>query len=243
MPLNVAVQMDPIERINIAADSTFRIMEEAQARGHRLFYYTPDRLALDEGRVTARGWPVEVRREKGDHFTLGAGGGDRPRRAEDVVWLRQDPPFDMGYITTTHILDRIHPRDAGGQRPLLGAQLSREAAGARLSRADAADDRRPRPRDAQGVQGAARRHHPEAALRQRRRRGVPARSERPQLQRALGALHRHQPRAADRAEVPAGGREGRQAGDPRRRRGGRRDQPRAARGRDALEHARRRHAG
>ena len=109
MPLNVAVQMDPIERINIAADSTFRIMEEAQQRGHRLFYYTPDRLAIDDGRVTARGWPVEVRRTKGDHFTLG------PEAVidladQDVVWLRQDPPFDMGYITTTHMLDRIHPR-------------------------------------------------------------------------------------------------------------------------------------
>jgi len=108
MSLNVAVQMDPIERININADSTFRIMEEAQARGHRLFYYTPDRLALDEGRVTARGWPVEVRRVEGDHFSLG------PEQEVDladwdVVWLRQDPPFDMGYITTTHILERIHP--------------------------------------------------------------------------------------------------------------------------------------
>ena len=108
MTLNVAVQMDPIDKINIAADSTFRIMEEAQARGHRLFYYTPDRLALDEGRVTARGWPVEVRREAGNHFTLG------PETvvdlaSQDVVWLRQDPPFDMGYITTTHSLERIHP--------------------------------------------------------------------------------------------------------------------------------------
>ena len=107
-PLKVAVQMDPIGAINIAADSTFRIMEEAQARGHTLFYYTPDRLALDEGRVTARGWPVEVRREAGNHFTLG------PETvvdlaSQDVVWLRQDPPFDMGYITTTHILERIHP--------------------------------------------------------------------------------------------------------------------------------------
>ena len=242
MPLNVAVQMDPIERINIAADSTFRIMEEAQARGHRLFYYTPDRLAIDDGRVTARGWPVEVRRTKGDHFTLG------PEAVidladQDVVWLRQDPPFDMGYITTTHILDRIHPADAGGERSLLGAQLSREAPGAAVPRADAADDDRARPRDAEGVQGEARRHHPEAALRQRRRRGVPARSERPQLHRALGALHRDQPRAADRPEVPAGGGEGRQADHSRRWRGGRRDQPRAFRGRDPVEHACRRSAG
>ena len=108
MGLSVAVQMDPIERINIDADSTFRIMEEAQARGHRLFYYTPDRLALDQGRVTARGWPVEVRRVKGDHFSLGPE-AEIDLAEKDVVWLRQDPPFDMGYITTTHILERLQP--------------------------------------------------------------------------------------------------------------------------------------
>jgi glutathione synthase len=106
--MKVAVQMDPIERINISADSTFRIMEEAQARGHALFYYTPDRLALDQGRVTARGWPVEVRRVKGDHFSLGPE-AEIDLAGQDIVWLRQDPPFDMGYITTTHILERIHP--------------------------------------------------------------------------------------------------------------------------------------
>ena len=109
MSLSVAVQMDPIDKINIAADSTFRIMEEAQARGHRLFYYTPDRLALDDGRVTARGWPVEVRRVQGDHFTLGEE-QVIDLADTDVVWLRQDPPFDMGYITTTHILERLQPR-------------------------------------------------------------------------------------------------------------------------------------
>lgn len=108
MALNVAVQMDPIDRISIAADSTFRLMEDAQARGHRLFYYTPDRLALDEGRVTARGWPVEVRRVEGDHFTLGAE-QEIDLATQDVVLLRQDPPFDMGYITTTHILERLSP--------------------------------------------------------------------------------------------------------------------------------------
>lgn len=108
MSLNVAVQMDPIQSVNIAADSTFRIMEEAQARGHRLFYYTPDRLALDEGRVTARGWPIEVRRVRGDHFTLGPD-TEVDLGGFDVVWLRQDPPFDMGYITTTHLLERLAP--------------------------------------------------------------------------------------------------------------------------------------
>jgi len=108
MTLKIAFQMDPIGPINIAADSTFRIAEEAQARGHSLFYYTPDCIAYQNGRITARGWPLTVRREVGNHYTLG-------ERAQvdladfDVVWLRQDPPFDMGYITTTHLLDRIHP--------------------------------------------------------------------------------------------------------------------------------------
>ena len=108
MPLKVAIQMDPIGPIDIGADSTFRIALEAQSRGHALFYYTPDRLAYQNGRVTARGWPLEVRAVKGDHFTL----GDMTEidlADWDVVWLRQDPPFDMAYITTTHILDMIHP--------------------------------------------------------------------------------------------------------------------------------------
>ncbi|MFZ1726909.1 MAG: glutathione synthase [Albidovulum sp.] len=109
MALKVAIQMDPIGPINIDADSTFRIAFEAQARGHQLFYYTPDRLAYSQGRILARGWPLELRREKGNHFTLGAEAkvdlGDW-----DVVWLRQDPPFDMSYITNTHLLDMIHPK-------------------------------------------------------------------------------------------------------------------------------------
>ncbi len=109
MSLKVAVQMDPIGPIDIDADSSFRIMEEAQARGHALFYYTPDHLSYREGRLMARGWPVEVRREKGNHYTLGEE-QDIDLGDWDVVWLRQDPPFDMGYITTTHLLDMIHPR-------------------------------------------------------------------------------------------------------------------------------------
>ncbi len=108
MSLRVALQMDPIGPINIDADSTFRIGLEAQARGHRLFYYTPDRLSYREGRVLARGWPITLRREKGNHFTLGEE-AEVDLGTFDVVWLRQDPPFDMGYITTTHLLDRIRP--------------------------------------------------------------------------------------------------------------------------------------
>ena len=108
MPLKIAFQMDPIEDVNIDGDSSFRIAEEAQARGHELFYYTPDKLAYQEGRVTARGWPLTVRREKGNHYTLGEE-QEIDLADWDVVWLRQDPPFDMGYITSTHLLDMIHP--------------------------------------------------------------------------------------------------------------------------------------
>jgi len=108
MSLKIAFQMDPIGPIDIDADSTFRIAEEAQLRGHELFYYTPDMLAYQEGRITATGWPLTVKREKGNHFSLGEK-TEVDLADMDVVWLRQDPPFDMGYITTTHLLDRIHP--------------------------------------------------------------------------------------------------------------------------------------
>ena len=109
MPLKVALQMDPIENVSISADSTFRLGLEAEARGHSLFQYTPDRLIFDEGRLLARGRDVTLRREQGNHVSFGEW-----RTAEltefDVVWLRQDPPFDMGYVTTTHLLNRIHPK-------------------------------------------------------------------------------------------------------------------------------------
>ena len=108
MTLKVAFQMDPIDRIDITADSSFRIALEAQARGHELFYYTPDKLAYQSGRVTARGWPLTVRAVHGDHFTLGEM-QEFDLAQMDVIWLRQDPPFDMSYVTTTHMLDMIHP--------------------------------------------------------------------------------------------------------------------------------------
>ncbi len=109
MSLRVAVQMDPIQTINIAGDSTFAIMLEAQARGHSLFYYEPKALALDGGGLKAIGHDVEVRDVKGDHFTI----GERKEvdlGAFDVVHMRQDPPFDMNYITISHLLERIHPK-------------------------------------------------------------------------------------------------------------------------------------
>lgn len=109
MGLTVALQMDPIEQVSITADSTFRIAIEAQERGHSLFQYTPDRLVFDQGRVMATGRDVTLRRKMGDHVDFGPW-----RRVDlagfDVVWLRQDPPFDMAYVTSTHLLDRIHPR-------------------------------------------------------------------------------------------------------------------------------------
>ena len=104
MPLNIACQMDPIERIDIRGDSTFALLLEAQRRGHTLFYYQPSGLTFREGRLRATGSTVTVTDKAGDYYNL-----SEPRTEDlshqDVVLLRQDPPFDMNYITTTH-----HPR-------------------------------------------------------------------------------------------------------------------------------------
>jgi glutathione synthase len=108
MPLTVAIQMDPIERIDIAGDSTFALALEAQSRGHSLLYYGPRDLTFRDGVVTARCRALAVRDEKGDHFTLGES-FVHDLAQTDVVFMRQDPPFDMAYITATHILERIHP--------------------------------------------------------------------------------------------------------------------------------------
>ncbi|MEM8975109.1 MAG: glutathione synthase, partial [Pseudomonadota bacterium] len=108
MPLKVACQMDPIELIDVPGDSTFAILLEAQARGHDIFYYTPPDLTLDGQRLIAHGASLKVEDQQGEHFAL----TDKRTidlKEVDVVLLRQDPPFDMGYITTTHLLERIHP--------------------------------------------------------------------------------------------------------------------------------------
>ncbi len=109
MPLKIACQMDPIDKIDIRGDSTFALLLEAQRRGHELFYYTPPNLALDGQHLIARGSTLKVEDKAGDHYRL-----SDPRKIDlaewDVVHLRQDPPFDMAYITTTHLLERIHPK-------------------------------------------------------------------------------------------------------------------------------------
>ena len=108
MSLAVAIQMDPVESIDIDADSTFVLALEAQRRGHGLYHYLPQSLSFRDGRVYARARPLEMRRKHGDHATLG-----QPElidlAALDVVLMRQDPPFDMAYITATHLLEHIHP--------------------------------------------------------------------------------------------------------------------------------------
>jgi glutathione synthase len=108
MSLAVAIQMDPMETVDIDADSTFVLALEAQRRGHAIYHYLPQNLVFREHRLYARLRPLEVRRERGNHFTLGAE-EHVDLATMDVVLMRQDPPFDMAYITATHLLEHIHP--------------------------------------------------------------------------------------------------------------------------------------
>ena len=239
MPLTVAVQMDPIERIRIAGDSTFALMLEAQARGHALLYYTPDRLCLEGATLLTQAQPLTVKDAQGEHFSLGE--ARRVDLAEvDVVLLRQDPPFDLAYVTTTHLLERIHPAHAGGQQSARGARRAGEAVRHGLSRADAADADLARSRGDRGVSRPARRGGDEAALRRRRRGGVQGGDQGPEFRFAVRSLLRHLPRTLGHPEIPAGGRHRRQAHHPRRRRAARRGQPRAGRRRHPLQHGSRR---
>src|SRR3982750_914193 len=107
MPLRVAVQMDPLEKINISGDSTFAIMLKAQELGHTLYHYAPEDLSLAQGRLWPMGYPVTIQRIEGDHYRFGESEILGLGRDVDVVLIRQDPPFDLGYITATHLLERI----------------------------------------------------------------------------------------------------------------------------------------
>ncbi len=108
MGLNIAIQMDPIEHVDILGDSSFALALEAHARGHDMHHYFVHDLSLRDGTLTTVARHLEVRREKGDHFSLGA--QEKIDLAQvDVILMRQDPPFDMGYITATHMLEHVHP--------------------------------------------------------------------------------------------------------------------------------------
>jgi len=109
MSLTVALQMDPIESIDINGDSSFALALEAQTRGYKLLHYLPKSLTLKDQKVTAIGSSLDVRRVKGDHFTLGQQSIIDLKKGVDVILMRQDPPFDMSYITATHILEHVHP--------------------------------------------------------------------------------------------------------------------------------------
>ena len=108
MSKKIAFQMDHMEAVNINGDSTFQLAIEAQERGHKIYFYTPDKLAFENGRVSAKGQKMVLRREIGNHVDFSAL-EHLDLHDFDVVWLRQDPPFDMGYITTTHLLDFLKP--------------------------------------------------------------------------------------------------------------------------------------
>jgi glutathione synthase len=109
MSLRVAVQMDPVLGINIETDTTFLMMWEAQQRGHRLWFYTPDKLSMEDGRVFARAQPLTLTKTQGAHAQLGETVILDMKDDVDVVLMRQDPPFDMAYITATHFLEKVHP--------------------------------------------------------------------------------------------------------------------------------------
>ena len=108
--LNVAVQMDPVQAVNIEADTTFMLAMEAQNRGHRLWFHGPQHLALEDGELFVRARPLTFRAVKGDHYTLGEAETLKFADHFDVVLMRQDPPFDMAYVTATYLLETVHPK-------------------------------------------------------------------------------------------------------------------------------------
>ena len=228
--LKVAVQMDPIESINIDANSTFALMLEAQRRGHALWHYEVRHMALREGvkrqgerredRLQARARPVTVERKRGAHYAFGETVPARPRhhgRGADA------PGSAVRHgLHHRHPPARAHPsEDAGGERPRRGAQRAGEAAGDALPRSDAAHHDHLGPRGDPLIPPRIPGHHRQAAVRQRRRRRVPHQAGRREPRRAAGDALRPLARAADVPALRAGGAAGRQAHHPGRRRAGR----------------------
>ena len=242
MPLTVAVQMDPIARIRIAGDSTFALLLEAQARGHRLLHYTPDRLRLNGSRVETIAEPLTVKDVEGDHARLGE---PRPRRPGDRRCRASPPGPAVRFILHNDDASaRAHsPEDAGRQRSAQRPRRAGKAVRHGLSRADAADPDRPRPGRDRGVPSRARRGGDEAALWLRRRGGVQDRQAGPELRLAVRSLHCDAARALGDPEIPAGGVARRQAHHSGRRGSEGRRQPRAVGRRHPLQHGARRSGG
>ena len=245
MPLTVAVQMDHIARINIRGDSTFALMLEGERRGHALFHYTPDRLAMRDGRGRApRVEPVTVRDERGRPLHARRRRSAPTSRRFDVVLLRQDPPFDMGYITTTHLLERIQPKTLVVNDPAHVRNAPEKLFVTEFPDADAADADHPRPR---ARSSAFREEHGDIIVKPLYGNGgagvfrIAGGDENLAALLEIFADAFREPFVVQRylPEVRAG----RQAHHPGRRRGGRRHQPRAGGGRGALQHACRRPAG
>ena len=228
MKLNVAVQMDPIARINIRGDSTFALLLEAQKRGHGLSYYTPDKLSLRGEELVAPVQVLTVRDEPGDHFTLGEPKRE-PLSAFDVILLRQDPPFDLAYITSTHFLERLHPKTLVVNDP-----ASVRNAPEKIFVMDFPHLMPPTliSRDLDEINAfrdtAWRRRH-ETVARPWRRRGVPNHAAGHEFRLAVRHVLGHLQRALGDPALPARGQARRQAHHPGRRRIRRRRQSRTAR--------------
>ena len=236
--LKVAVQMDPIESINIDADSTFALMLEARKRGHSLWHYEVRHMALREGvkrqgarreeRLFARARPVTVQRVPGNHHTFGA-----PEQLDlggmDVVLMRQDPPFDMAYITATHMLEHIQPKTLVVNDPAAVRNAPEKLLVTHFP------ELMPPTHDHLGPGGdpqfpaGAQRHHRQAAVRQRRSRGIPHQAGRREPGGAAGDALRPLAGAADVPALRTGGAPGRQAHHPGGRRADGRREPRAGR--------------
>ena len=232
MTLTVAVQMDPLDSINIAGDSTFALMLSAQARGHRLFHYGAGGPELGRRPALDQAHPVTVQRVAGDHFTFGDPVALDLGEEADVILMRQDPPFDLGYITATHLLERIADRTLVVNDP---AQVRN--APEKVFVLDYPQFMPPtlvtRSLDeARAFLNDPRRDRGEAAPRQRRQGDLQGRAGRPEPVGAVRSLQPDLARTAYGAGVPARGGQGRQAHRPGRRRGRRRDQPPARRGRN-----------
>ncbi len=205
MGLAVAIQMDPIDTINIDADSTFALALEAQARGHAMFHYLPQALTLRDGRLYARGRPLEVFRRHGNHHRFGDF-EELDLGGLDIVLMRQDPPFDMAYITATHLLELLpeegplvvnDPASVRNAPEKLFVLRFKELMPPTLLTLD------PR-RDSRLLAGAWRHHH-KAPVRQRRRRRVPPASGRRKPERAVGNVRLGLSRAGHGAALPSRG--------------------------------------